>query len=573
MCSDFSSSNLLKQERDRFVAFAFTHADILIELDDKGYVVFADGATAALLGVDPDGMIGLLFNDLIRNEERDFFEKITQPSASKTRFSDVKMGLKRADSGNNFFSISGYAIPYLKNHLYLTLSRIKDSIPAQDLGQRDGRTGLLNRDAFAWQVLNSSNSLINSEKLLLMSIFSISTLIDEAQHSQSERDEITAEICEFIRNCSVDKDSAGIIEEGKIGVIHNRTITAEEIAGSLISIADGEKKLQPHDVIIESAELDAPSLTEEESAKAILYTLNHNPHLGMDGIASLQKSYRLMLGDTVKKISEFKRVALEKDFRIAFQPIVKMGDSSINHYEALVRLNDNRFKNPFDFITFGEQSGFVPEFDLAMCQKSFDAMKETNSSTGQYPKISLNLSGISLASDLFREALLGILKKNPEQNGNLLFEVTESAKIADLDSTNRFIQELRSMGNKCCIDDFGSGESTFDYLRRIELDYLKIEGAYVKDCDTNHRNRHLLKAITSISKDLGIEAIAEMIETQQVANIIKAFGIEFGQGYFYGKPAENLITLIQNNNKNIPKNTISAKKITDSQRSWWRISG
>ncbi len=554
----------LKLDRDRFVAFAFAHADILIELDGEGRIVFADGATPTYLGRSPDTMRGKLLSEFIRREDRDRFQKIINPADGKIKFENVKLYLKGSNLDVTAFAVSGYAIPYMRNHIFLTLSRVKHGVAQAELATHDAKTGLLNQDAFAWQVINISAQFIESGNELYMTLLDVSGLINKLEGNE----DIIEAICARIKSCSVDADSAGIIEEGRIAVIHAKSVTPEEIATG-VKDACGLKGDETN-LVVETVKLDIPSLTEADAARAVIYTLNGFRAKGKHPASHLGRSYRLMLGDTIRKINEFKRVCLEKDFDVAYQPIVDLKTKAVHHYEGLVRLRQNLFLNPYDFITFGEQAGFVPEFDLAMCRKSFETMQDLDKERGA-PMLSINLSGISIASDIFREALIELIKKHIILNGKILFEITESARIENLESSNHFIQELRKLGNKCCIDDFGAGESSFDYIRIIDVDFVKIDGSYVNDCGSNERSRHLLKAMVGVCRDMGIDPIAEMVEDKKSSDMLLSLGITYGQGYYFGKPTTDTRTLKPAMlDDSLPrKAAISTRKFSTSGSPWW----
>ena len=122
----------------------------------------------------------------------------------------------------------------------------------------------------------------------------------------------------------------------------------------------------------------------------------------------------------------------------------------------------------------------------------------------------------------------------------LLFEVTESAKIGNLLEVNRVIQELRRAGHSVCLDDFGAGEAAFQYLGALEVDIVKLDGAYIHKALISRRGKAVLKAMASMCGELGITAVAEMIETKEHLDLVRDCGIGFGQGYYLGQPNTNL---------------------------------
>lgn len=117
-----------------------------------------------------------------------------------------------------------------------------------------------------------------------------------------------------------------------------------------------------------------------------------------------------------------------------------------------------------------------------------------------------------------------------------MFEVTESAKITNLEATNGVLQELRMLGHHVCLDDFGAGAAAFQYLRALQVDYVKIDGIYVKEALTKPSAPAFLRAMASLCRDLGIETVGEFVETDEVAKFLLDVGVQYGQGYLFGKP-------------------------------------
>lgn len=266
---------------------------------------------------------------------------------------------------------------------------------------------------------------------------------------------------------------------------------------------------------------------------------------GNFNITSLSQGYKTMLDDTVRKISEFKNTVEGAKFQLAFQPIVDLKNGITHHFEVLVRFEgETSFANPFQFISFGEEAGIIGEFDLAMCQRAIDVLIAARNE-GRRPKVAVNLSGKSLSSGIYLDALRKITQQAPGINKQLIFEITESAKISDMDAANDFVQELRQQGFLCCLDDFGVGESSFSYLRSLQVDFVKIDGSYVKESLASKRGQHLLKAMSGMCKELGIVTIGEMVEDEKVAALLWENGVRFGQGYLFGKPTLDTEALLQ----------------------------
>ena len=141
------------------------------------------------------------------------------------------------------------------------------------------------------------------------------------------------------------------------------------------------------------------------------------------------------------------------------------------------------------------------------------------------------------------ESLHELLRRHAEVGDQLMFEVTESAKISRLDETNEVIQGLRQAGHHVCLDDFGAGAAAFQYLRAMQVDYVKIDGVYVREALTTPNRKAFLRAMAGLCRDIGIQTVAEMVETEDEAKFLIDARVEYGQGYLFGKPGPGITAI------------------------------
>ncbi len=582
----------IKLERDRFVAFAFSSADILVELDAQQNISFIDGATNGFLGLKPSEMRGKSIYDYLNGADLELAKKVFGNTSGLTRIDGIKLSFVGKDLKRTTFAISGYQLPYIEDHFFLTLSHIKANVAEQDLIKRDLQTGLLNREAFTWEANKKILEAKARGENLQMSMIDLSGIANIIGDLPSDKFEnLLEDICKYLKSVSIGGDLASIFDNGHFGVIHSDSINSHTIREGIEQIARSQlDSKQNISLRSESVTMDPLGINDHDAANAVLYTINKFANDTGDDftITSLTDSYRLMLEETLKKMKEFKKTIFSNAFQVAFQPIMMMGTNNIHHYETLVRLDDSvsSFSSPFGFISFGEQAGIINEFDLAMCQKVID-MLNAMSLEGKKPGVSINVSGKSLSSRLFREALKAILEANQDIRSQIIFEITESARIEKPEEVNEFLQELRKEGHQCCLDDFGAGQTSFDYIRLLEVDYVKIDGSYVTTCIDTERGKHLLKAIITVCHEMGMQTVAEMIETKEVADFLGKSGVSLGQGYLYGKPTTDVKTLKPTSHHinvvKTPKNqriihetapvqaqsAMKAKKFSNPAKKWW----
>ena len=172
----------------------------------------------------------------------------------------------------------------------------------------------------------------------------------------------------------------------------------------------------------------------------------------------------------------------------------------------------------------------------------FKAMKDINELESGDKVVAINLSGISLADDDMLDFILTEAMMNDVDFSQICFEITETAAISNLAKATKFIKALRKRGCHFALDDFGSGLSSFAYLKNLPVDYIKIDGSFVKDMQTDSIDRAMVAAITHIGHVMKIRAIAEWVDDEHTLNLLKDIGVDFVQGYHLGRPVPLLDT-------------------------------
>lgn len=227
---------------------------------------------------------------------------------------------------------------------------------------------------------------------------------------------------------------------------------------------------------------------------------------------------------------------------LVFQPIVPVavdGDSR-PHYELLLRLRDEegRVVMPSEFIPAAERYNVMPLLDGWVVERALrDLVPSRRDGVHEAPyTIAINLSGTTLSDQGFLESLIQQLEEHEPTPGVLCFEITETAAIANLASASYIMREITSRGCLVSLDDFGSGLSSFNYLRNLPVHYLKIDGQFVQDVAEDRVDRSLVEAIVQVGRSMGVYTVAERVETQAVFDTLKEIGVGYVQGYLLGKP-------------------------------------
>jgi diguanylate cyclase (GGDEF)-like protein/PAS domain S-box-containing protein len=246
------------------------------------------------------------------------------------------------------------------------------------------------------------------------------------------------------------------------------------------------------------------------------------------------------LRSTHKRIHWAKKLrdALDEDRLVLFsQPVVRLKDQKPVHQEILVRIRDHNGKyiQPENFIEFAESMGMVQEIDMRVIEKLLQFMSESGQ-IGEKLRYFVNLSRVSISDQHWIQRFIKLLRTSGVNPGQLVFEITETAAMSEIDVTLTFIRKLKSMGCRFALDDFGAGFSSFYYLKRFEVDYLKIDGSFIRDLATDEGSRIFVKALNDVARGLDKQVIAEWVEKPEVVKLLLGMGVQFGQGYLFQQP-------------------------------------
>ena len=202
-----------------------------------------------------------------------------------------------------------------------------------------------------------------------------------------------------------------------------------------------------------------------------------------------------------------------------------------------VDLNKFRSSDADQKNQFVEEIGMNEQFDFSMCSLAADFIQK-NKKLDKYLALAVNLSGASIQRPDFVTSVLDKLKGFPGMENRLTVEVTESSKILNLDNAANSINAMRDRGYIVCLDDFGAGASGYQYLRELKVDYVKIDGIYIREMHEANDSLAFVKSMVGLCQDLKIKTIAEYVETEEQAKTLAEIGVDYGQGWLFGA-AEN----------------------------------
>jgi len=275
------------------------------------------------------------------------------------------------------------------------------------------------------------------------------------------------------------------------------------------------------------------------AADAACYTAKQNGKnrvvVHSDGIDESQNNRRDMMW-----ASRLQKAVQESAFELYFQPIERLNDASGHHvhYEFLIRYVDESGEHisPDQFIPAAERFGFSEQIDLWVITTALDYLDKHPEHTRILNCCSINLTSQSIANPRTRSAILQVVQSYDFPAEKICFEITESSAIQNLHEAIEFINELKTLGCSLALDDFGTGFSSFGYLKNLAVNYIKIDGSFVRDIIYDKFDRAMVSAINNIGKEMEIDIIAEYAENLSILRELEGLDVGFAQGFGISRP-------------------------------------
>jgi len=237
-------------------------------------------------------------------------------------------------------------------------------------------------------------------------------------------------------------------------------------------------------------------------------------------------------------VSQIRHALSNNQFRLYYQEIFPISaDIQSRKVELLLRMEQgDELIKPDNFIPAAERYSLMPLIDRWVIKQAISLLssEETNCLTDA-DTISINISGTSIAAPSFLSFIIDILDENNLDASRLCFEITESAVIAKLSQAVNFINSLRERGCTFALDDFGKGLSSYNYLKQLPVDYLKIDGSFVRDMQTDSVDYVFVQSINTVGQALGLQTVAEWVESEDVLAQLQTLGVDFAQGNYLGE--------------------------------------
>ena len=506
---------------DRFLPFAFAAADLLVETGPDSKIVWAAGAFASRFGRAAETFLGVPIEELVAPPDRTILAHALAQAALRGRLAPIVLRLN--DTRTTHCAIGALAQPGQAGRLCLTFSSLPaEAVVPSSVAPPPARAALL---------LQGEASLRAGQSKTLNLLDVAGWPAAMGRGSEADRKALRADIMEALVELGGPGVLVGEVGQGRFGVLSGQEVDVQALVSSLQGLlqAAGGGGVR---VDGQALPLSLEGLTPGQATRGLRFAVSRFAEGGLAAVsaAGFARGLAGFINDAGGKAAAVRGRIAARKFNLVYQPVVGLGDRKAHHFEALLRpltAADGPTQSAQDFVTFVGAMGLSEELDFAVTEAALVALRET-----EWAHVAVNISGLSMQSPRFQERLLALIG----EQSRLTVELTETADITDTPAVAAMLDALRGRGVPVCIDDFGTGSAAFRYLRDFRVDFVKIDGAYVQAAMAGPRERGIVVSMCDLARAVDAAVIAEMVETEQQASLMAEIGVEFGQGYLFGRP-------------------------------------
>lgn len=451
-----------------------------------------------------------------------------------------------AVDGNRFNGVNSG--PEEIKHLSDNFSNLTQSLSFQ--AEHDPLTKLYNRRAFGRAMTNIRHKPVkphDSHALCFIDLDHFKIINDTCGHAAG--DELLVHVAEILTNGIRGDDVVARLGGDEFAILLGQCTLekAKEIANGICDEIRNFEYCWEGEIFrigasIGITEFDPHSSVVEDVLSAADIACMQSKELGRDIVSTFDSCTSLL--DQKRRdgmsVSNIKSALQENRFELYRQDIVSLQSGSIGkHYEILLRMRDEcgGLVSPAIFMPLVERNRLGVQVDRWVIRATIEWLCDNQKEFDDLLMCSINLSGQSLGCPNTKDFIINQLNTKNNLGHKICFEITETATIVDMDYANQLITELKEYGCRFALDDFGSGLSSFSYLKNLQVDYIKIDGVFVKDMLRNESDFATVRAINDVAQATGKQTIAEFVEDAEIAKALRLLGINFAQGYHFDKPS------------------------------------
>ncbi len=549
--------------------------DALITTDERGIVTYLNPVAERLTGWRLDAAVG--------RESCEVFRIVSEADRTKTECPVERVLRTGAVTGlaNNTmllsldggeYSVEDSAAPIRdkQGRIAGVVLVFRDVSEAREMANHlswqashDALTELVNRREFerlATELLQSAKNDNQEHALLYVDLDQFKVVNDSCGHQAG--DELLKQLSALLKSKMRRSDTLARLGGDEFGILLAGCDTerARTIAQQLLETVQGFRFVWRDRLFAVSASIGVAEITAStETIEAVLAAADTACFLAKDKGRSQVQMFQMDDEEITSRrgevgwASKLAKSIEENRFFLVFQHADNIGGrDDLDYVEVLLRLRDEhgRVVPPMAFIPAAERYQLMGNVDrwvvkrVLHCLAHYESAPTAEGAFVRQARLAVNLSGVSLSDPAFLSFVLDEFDRSGANPARLCFEVTETAAISNLRRASRFMEQLKERGCRFALDDFGSGLSSFAYLKNMPVDYLKIDGMFVKGAAANSTDLSMVESINRIGHVMGMKTIAEFVENQTILDQMKRLGIDFVQGHHVHQP-ESFATLVE----------------------------
>ncbi len=554
-------STALAREKDFITGLLNTSQAIILTQDKDGKIVMMNATGKSLISFNAPGRKGILFDSILisNSSRREVVSRLNELRQGKKQYLQHESDIKCTVKNNCIISWyhSRLSMPGDEGAIILSVgidvTERKEAVDKLEwIADHDPLTRLYNRRRFQIElenIIDISRQYQRSGALLYFDVDHFKYLNDTKGHQAGDR--ILILISKKLRSILKIPDIVARLGGDEFAVIlaeADEKIAIEVAKRIIKSIGEIESNILggAHTISVSIGIVIFPNdgLNVDE--------LLSNADMAMYQVKQKKRGeYHLFSSDIHVKdrlnqlISRKKRIetAIKNDqFVLYYQPILDLKHNKISRYETLIRMvsEDGSIQTPDTFIPEAEQLDLIGDIDRLVIKKAIKALSEFKAE-GYDLSLSINLSGKAMdAPDILKlvQQKLDEFKVEPSR---LIIEVTETAAVSDIVGAERLMYEINQLGCHFALDDFGVGFSSFFYLKQLPVDFVKIDGMFIRQLPFSDEDQIFVKALNEMAHGLGKQTVAEFVENEDILKMLRQYGVDYAQGYYIGKPLPDIL--------------------------------
>jgi diguanylate cyclase (GGDEF)-like protein/PAS domain S-box-containing protein len=550
-------------QKPRAMATLDAMGESVITVDAEGHIDYINHSAEALLGQQVIQVLGKTFPEVAslvdENDRRSLGDPVHKALTTTGQLIAGRRALLVPVNGaERFVEISVTPLRFDGKEISGLVLVLHDTSELRGLTRQmtyqashDALTGLVNRREFERRLQEATDSALTSDighALCYLDLDHFKVVNDTCGHTAG--DNMLREIASLIKDAVRDSDTVGRIggDEFALLLVGCPLEKARQIADNVVrSVNDfrfvWKDKIFSVGVSIGLVEIGRDSGTIEDimnAADSACYVAKKQGGLHVHVYSAREEASARHSGE-IHWLLKLQGALRDNKFELYFQPIVhaRAGGVSGPALEVFVRLaseNGQPAAPPAEFIRAAERYRLMPHVDRWVVQAVFAALGRGGLKLPPGRSVAINIAGQTLGDNEFLEFVVDCFDHTGAHPGDICFEVTESSVVANLDHAQRFIAVLHGMGCEFALDNFGSGLSSFSTLKTLPMDYLKIDGSFIKNLAGDSVNQAMVAAMIELSRSLNFRVVAEHVEDQWALDTVTGMGIDFVQGFVVGRP-------------------------------------